>query len=178
MLKILRIIPWIFLSIFVVLAAATANPCSTSNEPEKETQLSQKKRVLEWFKKYDEIRRDAEMSLTDKFQAMLMATGNPSKRNVALATKMAAKYKTAHAEIKNLEPIPESRELQDGYTEYFSEAYQLLDKHLKDQDVNPLNNKSFLRVKQHLEKLDNKNKKIDEDLRKEFHIPKHRRREI
>lgn len=154
---------------------AAAHPeVSSALDPVYELRHSRKGQVVEWFKKYDEIRRDAEMSLADKFQAMLLATGSPGKRNVTVASHMAVKYSVALAEIKRLEPIPETKELQEGYTEYFSRAYKLLQDELNGQELKPLNDKNFLEVKHQLERLDGKNKKLDDQLRKEYGIPKHR----
>ena len=154
---------------------ASANPDVTSAlDPVYELKHSRKGHVVDWFKKYDQIRRDAEMSLADKFQAMLLATGSPGKRNVTVASHMAVKYSVALAEVKRLEPLPETKDLQDGYTEYFHRAYKLLQEALNDQELKPLNSKSFIDMKHQLEELDHKNKKLDDSLRKEYGIPKHR----
>lgn len=163
------------LILFTQVSRAAASPdVSGALDPVYELKHSRKKQVVEWFKEYDQIRRDAEMSLADKFQAMLLTTGSPGKRNVALSTRMAEKYRTALAEIRRMESLPETRELQEGYTEYFSKAYALLQEHLDGQDPGALNNKNFIQMKEQLESLDSKNKKMDDDLRKEYGIPKHR----
>jgi hypothetical protein len=164
----------------IVFVAATVGPAlsddsdSGQSDPVSETKVTRKHKIVEWFKKYDQIRREAEMSLADKFQALLMATGDPGKRAFNLASRMSTKYKRALAEIKKLKPEPETKDLQEGYTEYFVKARQVLEEHLAPDSPTRISNKSLEEVRKNLEELDHKNKQLDDDLRKEFHIPKHR----
>lgn len=175
-----RLVSNLLLIAFLIAAAsATATKSSAGellaqSEAALEQPLERKKKVSDWFKKYDQIRRDAEMSLADRFQAMLMSAGEPNRRSVSFATRMLDKYRVALSEIKRLEPTTETRELQEGYTTYFAEATKLLETTLSEQNSSPLNSKSFLEVKKNLEDLDSKNKQIDAELRKEYDIPKHR----
>lgn len=148
--------------------------------PSERTAAQQKKfvkknpAVTEWFRKYDQIRRDAEETTKDKYQSLFLGEGKPDRNNAALAVRMFNKYNIALAAIKQLQPTPETRELQKGYTEYFKSARQLFADFLKAQKVVPFNNKPLLPAKNRLVALDKTNKKLDEQLRKQYGIPRHK----
>lgn len=128
----------------------------------------------EWFSRYDQIRRGAEMTMADKFQSLLLASKRPEKRNAALASRMIQKYTTALTEMKQLESIPETKELQDGYIEYFNTARQIFSGYLDAQHQVPFTNQSLMPPKKKLEELDKKNKTLDADLRQRYLITKHK----
>lgn len=96
------------------------------------------------------------------------------KNNAALAERMIKKYTVATSEIKQLRPTPETRELQRGYTEYFSSARLLFTDFLKAERTVPFSIKQLTPAKNRLETLDKNNKRIDAELRKKFGIPKHK----
>ncbi len=130
--------------------------------------------VREWFDKYDEIRRDAEMTMADKWQSMLLQARKPEPKNAALAKRMSSKYSRALSAMKRLGSPPETKALQVGYIEYFSTARQLFEDYLVAQNAVPFTNQSLVPTKKKLEVLDKRNKQIDDVLRREYFIKKHR----
>jgi hypothetical protein len=130
--------------------------------------------VSEWFDKYDQIRRDAEMTMGDKWQSLLLQAKKPEPNNAALATRMSKKYSRALSEMKKLGSTPETKALQVGYIEYFVTARQLFEDYLVAQKEVPFTNQSLVPTKKKLEVLDKRNKEIDDGLRKRHIIRKHR----
>ncbi|MBX9879958.1 MAG: hypothetical protein K2Y22_15985 [Candidatus Obscuribacterales bacterium] len=130
--------------------------------------------VIEWFKRYDQIRCEAECTAKDKCQMLFLGEHKADKNNAALAERMIKKYTVATSEIKQLRPTPETRELQRGYTEYFSSARLLFTDFLKAERTVPFSIKQLTPAKNRLETLDKNNKRIDAELRKKFGIPKHK----
>lgn len=173
---------------FLLIGSASASPDS-STSPEKhsdehhqheehhlhnESDRLQKRNVSEWFKKYDQIRRDAEMSMGDRFQVMLMATGMPEKRSITIAARMIDKYKIALVAMKSLKYIEETKELQDGYIKYFDSALHVLRHYVEERKDPHFKAQPFFEVEKELQDLDKSNKTLDEHLRKEHSIPKHK----
>lgn len=130
--------------------------------------------VTNWFAAYDQIRRDAEMSMRDKVQARSLSASKPSKKNVELASRMLEKYTIALAAMKELTPVPETKDLHDGYTEYFGQARELFSDFIVEQEKVPFSNQKLVSAKKKLEELDSKNKMLDKELRQKFNIPKHK----
>jgi hypothetical protein len=130
--------------------------------------------VKDWFDKYDQIRRDAEMTTGEKWQAMRLNSDKPQKKNAGLASKMLAKYTAAHSAMKQLSPIPETRELQERYTEYFSKASQLFSDFVDAQTKVPYPSESLSSGRKELEVFDKSNKILDKDLRTKYSISKHK----
>ncbi len=129
--------------------------------------------VTEWFKEYDEIRRSAESTKSEKFQAMSFGKNEPNKENTELATRMLEKYSAAANAMKQLQPTPETKELQEGYTQYFSAGRQLFADFLEAQKVVPFRKTALLADKKKMQNVDKINKRIDAKLRRQFKIPKH-----
>jgi hypothetical protein len=130
--------------------------------------------VAKWFSRYDQIRRNAEMTMGDKLQSLFLLAKNPEQKNAALASRMIEKYTTSLFEMKELESIPETSELQDGYIQYFSAARQLFSDYLDAQKEVPFTNQSLFPSRKKLEELDKTNKRLDDVLRKKYIIAKHR----
>jgi hypothetical protein len=173
-------IPVILCAVASLLASVQATP-EIMDSASASTQSSQKRgvrhrstQVIKWFKKYDQIRRDAEMTWGDKWQSRLLAAAKPETRNAALASRMIKKYTTALSAMKELPPLAETRELQEGYIQYFSMARQLFADYLAAQKVVPFTNQSLFPTKKKLEELDKTNKKLDSTLRKQYAITKHK----
>jgi len=138
-------------------------------------QLRQKSiTVPEWFARYDQIRRDAEMSIGDKWQSLSLLEKKPDQKNAALASRMLKKYATALSQIKELGSPPETQQLQTGYIEYFTTARQLFANYVAAQKEVPFTNQSLAPSKKKLEELDKKNKMLDDQLRKKYLIGKHK----
>ncbi len=130
--------------------------------------------VTEWFKKYDQIRREAEETTRDKYQSLFLGESKPDKKNAELASRMVEKYAVALAAMKRLPSPPETKQLHNGYIEYFGSARQLFIDFLKGQKIVPYSVKRFAPAKNRLEALDKTNKRIDGELRKTYGIPKHK----
>jgi hypothetical protein len=130
--------------------------------------------VKDWFAKYDQIRRDAEMTTGDKMQAMRLNADKPNKKNAELASKMLAKYTASHSAMKELPPIPETSELHERYTEYFCRARQLFSDFVDAQAKVPYPSESLSAARKELEVFDKSNKILDKDLRTKYSISKHK----
>lgn len=114
------------------------------------------------------------MTLGDKFQSLLLSASKPEKKNAALATRMLKKYTTSLSAMKELTAIPETKDLQDSYIEYFSTARRLFSDYLDAQTKVPFTNESLVLTKKKLEELDKKNKLLDKELREMYMINKHK----
>jgi hypothetical protein len=159
-------------------AFAEPRTSGTESAAEARTEKNQAQQqsitAAEWFTRYDEIRRRAEMTIVEKLQSFGLAFKKADKRNAALASRMIRKYTTALSAMKELESTPETKELQDGYIEYFTAARQLMTDCLDVQEQVPSTNQSLMSTKRELEELDKKNKKLDAELRRKYVISKHK----
>lgn len=177
----------------LILCAALAISCGSGGLPTyaKNRQLafaslaqpSDNRAVSDWFRQYDRIRKNAQMSPEDKsLSRKLLGKGlNPlasdEDRSAArtLVTKMVSKYAVALNEIHRLRPIPQTRSLQSGYTRFFSEAHDLFTTYLSLQNnlfgSKKGNCKTMIEKKHVLDDLDHQNKDLDEQLRKRYNIP-------
>ncbi len=130
--------------------------------------------VTDWFAKYDQIRRDAEMTMGDKLQARSLSSNKPSKKNAELASRMLKKYTIALSAMKELPSLPETKDLHEGYTDYFGEARELFSDFLDEQEKVPFSSQGLVAAKKKLEALDAKNKLLDKELRQKYNIAKHK----
>jgi hypothetical protein len=173
-------IPLISCTIACLLIPALADSKTFSAESVAETNSGNSQvhqqciTVAEWFRRYDEIRRRAEMTRSEKLQSFGLVSKRPDKRNAALASHMIQKYTMAVSAMKELESTPKTRELQNGYIEYFTTARKLMTDYLDAQEQVPITNQDLMMTKGNLEEVDKKNKKLDAELRKQFAIPRHK----
>ncbi len=135
--------------------------------------------IVEWFDKYDQIRNDAEMSLIEKLKYG-SALKKALKSGATLSTgaekfvkRMVEKYATAGAALSALTSPPEVRALQQGYVQYFNEMEKSFSECLISGEVKSADLAAKASAKERIENLDDANKKLDENLRKKFDIPKH-----
>ena len=147
-------------------------------------------RVGDWFQRYDQIRHEAQMSeserersrvlMTNSIAASFMqsASGDQDKAAASsLLRKMVERYRRAISQISDLPSIPETKTLQQGYTQYFRNAGDLFGDYLKvqnsilatDANGNPILGQLQQR-KSDLETLDGANKELDAKLRQKFKI--------
>ncbi|MBX3150161.1 hypothetical protein KF728_08450 [Candidatus Obscuribacterales bacterium] len=135
--------------------------------------------ITEWFDKYDQIRNDAEMSLVEKLKygsalkKALKSGGTLSTSAEKFVKRMVEKYATAAAALSALTPPPEVRALQQGYVQYFNEMEKSFSECLNSGEVKSTDLAAKASAKERIENLDDANKKLDENLRKKFDIPKH-----
>lgn len=151
-------------------SAGAAAEGSSQKQQASESNLA----VKDWFAKYDQIRRDAEMTFGEKLQAMRLNAYKPQMKNAELASKMLARYTNALSAMKQLSPIPETLELQERYTEYFSKASQLFSDFVDAQTKEPYPSESLAAERKELEIFDKSNKVLDKELRTKYSISKHK----
>ncbi|MBX9952582.1 MAG: hypothetical protein K2Y39_25640, partial [Candidatus Obscuribacterales bacterium] len=149
--------------------------------------------IQEWFHRYDNVRRQAQMSPAEKARADglmskgmgglgAMLAGDEKMATQNLLTKMVGKYQTAAEQMKSLPLFRETEQLHRGYYQYFSDARQLFSDYLRVQSnlfaMDETTGKPVAGLlmgrKQNLEQLDMNNKALDEQLRQQFNIPPYR----
>jgi len=188
--------PCILLTFLVLLfaswALAISAPCAQGNEINDSagataitsitSESEQKDAVVDWFKKYDQIRRDAELNFLEKFQTMSFWDKNVDhaavlrKRDQEFVERMSAKYARAVEEMRNLPEVLATKELQDGYIDYFDQVHQIFTAYLKNSTAGetPFSHSTMRERRSALEELDLNNKKLDSELRQKFGIARHR----
>lgn len=148
-------------------------------------------KVAEWFQKYDQVRRRAQMSpqekersgrlLTQGLAASVFKSADSEQDRLAseaLLKKMVDRYVKAQADMDALTPPNETKKLHQGYTQYFRDAGSLFSDYLKiqgnlfatDSSGNSILGQLQAR-KAALEQLDVTNKDLDGKLREKFGIP-------
>ncbi|HEY9870865.1 MAG TPA: hypothetical protein V6D08_16995 [Candidatus Obscuribacterales bacterium] len=99
-------------------------------------------RVRDWFSRYDQIRRQAQMTPQERQRAdtllsrgMAILMPGPDKDDARqILTMLVNKYQTATQAMKQLPLIPETQDLHRGYYQYFNNARQLFTDYLRVQD--------------------------------------------
>jgi hypothetical protein len=145
--------------------------------------------IKDWFSKYDEIRRSAQMNPTDRQKAdtmlskgLSMFVPGPEKLDTQqLLQKLQVKNSAAAEQMKKLTLYPETEQLHRGYYRYFTDSQTLFGDYLKVQDnlmakdaTNTPIASQLMRRKKDLEELDISNKALDSQLRNQFGIPPYR----
>jgi hypothetical protein len=148
-------------------------------------------RVRDWFKGYDSIRRNAEMTSAEKgkSQQFLSDALNPNvsaaeKQSArALLRKQISRYAAALRGMRALPKLSETSSLSSGYYNYFRTASLLfsdLSKVLDNPMASDGGGKPVLMKlagrKSALESLDKSNKSLDRKLRKKYGIASYRGR--
>lgn len=169
-----------YFCIFLLSSVTCVTPTYAQSGSSPNTEIAQANQtVVEWFEKYDAIRRNAEMSAGDKLKhgnALKKALKSGDKISAGTKTfveKMRAKYEAAAAAIKQLPEIPETKELQEGYIQYFTDMEHSFAE-ITTQDVTPASSQTKAETKANLEKLSAKNKALDASLRTKYGIEKHK----
>ncbi len=149
--------------------------------------------IQEWFQRYDQVRRQSQMSPSEKQRADglmskgmtglgAMLAGDEKAATQNLLTKLVSKYQAAAEQMKQLPLYPETERLHRGYYQYFSDARRLFSDYLKvqsnlfamDEETGKPVASLLMARKQNLETLDMNNKALDEQLRQQFNIPLYR----
>lgn len=163
----------------LLLSSATSTlPGYAESTPASAENVQVNKAVTEWFEKYDAIRRDAEMSTGEKLKhgtALKKALKSNSKLSEGTKNfieKMRTKYEVAATAIKQLAEIPETKQLHEGYIQYFTDMEHSFAEILK-QDESPASTQSKVETKAKLDTLSAKNKTLDASLRQKYGIAKH-----
>lgn len=147
-------------------------------------------RVRDWFSRYDQIRRQAQMTPQERQRAdtllsrgMAILMPGPDKDDARqILTMLVDKYQTATQAMKQLPLIPETQDLHRGYYQYFNNARQLFTDYLRVQDNIFVTDAStgkpiagqLLQRKAMLEQLNQQIQKLDEQLRSQLGIPPYR----
>lgn len=176
-----QILKYVFMPLLCMLMLSA--PCMTTPvfaDSSSESEDNQK-RISDWFEVYDEIRRDAEMTTGEKLKygnslkKSLKSGEKLSESTKEFAEKMREKYEAAAAATKKLSEIPETKELQEGYSQYFSDMEHSFAEMTKP-DVAEVSAQTKAETKAKLEKLTAENKALDARLRAKYGIAKHKHR--
>ncbi|HEY9792153.1 MAG TPA: hypothetical protein V6D22_17240 [Candidatus Obscuribacterales bacterium] len=143
------------------------------------TQPSGHGKIVQWFTRYDAIRRQAQMTPEEKMTSgklmteMFTGAGSGDKaEGKALLSKMVSRYTVATKQLNSLPPTPQTVELQKGYVDYFTTGRAFFSKYLHALDSNQSDNAmDNLRVDRlRMASLDMSNKSLDKKLRAQFGI--------
>ena len=145
--------------------------------------------IGQWFYRYDQIRRGAQMNPQERVRAdNLMSKGlsivvpGPEKAITGqLLVKLVNRNKVAADQMKLLPLYKETEQLHRGYYQYFASAQSLFSDYLKVQNDILARDQSGRMIagqlmgrKQELASLDENNKALDAQLRQQFGIPAYR----
>jgi small-conductance mechanosensitive channel len=161
-------------------AAATAGATATAAPSDSRDQ------VQAWFAQYDQIRREAEMSMQEKFQAHSLFSKiadekrplNVNEKSEEFAIKMMDRYAEAAKKVTDLPELAATAELQKGYEEFFSKSSRLFHHLLSAKKGNEkiATREEVQAKREELTSLDKKIKEMDAKLRTKFSIRAHRHR--
>jgi len=142
-------------------------------------------KVQDWFGKYDNIRRQAQMSPQERARSDAMMSkglsmfvaGDEKTEMQAFLRKLVQKNTAAADQLKQMPLYPETEKLHRGYYQYFTQAARVFNDYITVQN-NPLaadaQGKSvaagLLQGKSNLEMIDQNNKALDAQLRQQFNI--------
>lgn len=137
------------------------------------------KRVSDWFSKYDQIRRAAQMSPEEKAKAHKLMTaaltGNPADKAAAknMLSSMSSRYQRAISSLRSLSTVPETSKLHSGYLRYFQTGNDFFQQYqrLIAKNINPTAIQGLDSSRKQLGLLDVSNKLLDKKLRKQYNIP-------
>lgn len=146
-------------------------------------------KVGQWFQKYDEVRRKAQMNPNEKQQADgILGKGLsilwPGQDKIAareIMSKLVTRYDIAVKSLESLQSTPETKRLHQGYYQYFATARGLFSDYLKVQDnlMAKDNNgqpimSQLMQRKVALESLEHACKELDATTRAQYGIPAYR----
>ncbi|MGD9680007.1 MAG: hypothetical protein AB7W16_02380 [Candidatus Obscuribacterales bacterium] len=163
------------------------NQAESQQESQQETRpATEPKLIAEWFGRYDQIRRQAQMNPQEKNRAnellskglSIIIPGQEKETTRKLLTSLVSRYQTASEQMKLLPLYHETEQLHRGYYQYFTSAGALFSDYLKvqgnilvpDASGNPLAS-TLMPRKQGLENLEQQVKALDGNLRARFGIP-------
>jgi len=146
-----------------------------------------REQVQAWFAQYDQIRREAEMSMQEKFQAHSLFSKiayekgplSVNEKSEEFAKKMMDRYAEAAKKVTDLPKLAATAELQKGYEEFFSKTSHLFHYLLpaKKKGNEKIATREEVQAKrEELPSLDKKIKEMDAKLRTKFSIRAHRHR--
>lgn len=145
----------------------------------------EKEQVQAWFSQYDQIRREAEMTMQQKFQAHSLfskvAEGKKdalqNEKSEEFAQTMMDTYAGAASKIRNLPELAATVELQHGYEDFFMRSSKLFKNFIsaKKKGNEKIASKEEVQAKrEELITLDKKIKALDAKLRLKFGVKAHK----
>ncbi|MCA9801034.1 MAG: hypothetical protein KC777_03560 [Cyanobacteria bacterium HKST-UBA02] len=168
-----------------VIQQSFQQPAQPQSQPEQRP-ATDPKLIEEWFGRYDQIRRQAQMNPQEKNRAnellskglSIIIPGQEKETTRKLLSSLVSRYQTASEQMKLLPLYHETEQLHRGYYQYFSTAGALFADYLKvqgnilvpDASGNPLAS-TLMPRKQGLENLEQQVKALDGNLRARFGIP-------
>lgn len=165
------------------------SPQFSGQMPSSAARNTSSQQLRQWFSAYDMVRKQAQMSPTEKDRAdNLLSQGlsvfvpGPNKMQAQkLLTGLVDKYQVAINKMKAMPLYPETEKLHRGYYQYFSDAKTLFSDYLRVQDnlmVKDEHGKGIMPQlmarKANLENLEMQIKQLDSQLRGQFGIAPYR----
>jgi hypothetical protein len=165
------------------------SPQFAGQTPSSAVRNTSSQQLRQWFSAYDMVRKQAQMSPTEKDRAdNLLSQGlsvfvpGPNKMQAQkLLTGLVDKYQVAINKMKAMPLYPETEKLHRGYYQYFSDAKTLFSDYLRVQDnlmVKDEHGKGIMPQlmarKANLESLEMQIKQLDSQLRGQFGIAPYR----
>lgn len=173
------------LSMTVSMPAQAQYMGDTAASPGAGAHQTNSKEIQDWFAKYDNVRRQAQMNPAERARAdgmmskglSVIMPGAEKTEMQAFLTKLVARNNNAANELKGLPLYKETEQLHRGYYKYFTTARDLFNDYIKVQDNlfavdasgSPIAKNLVVR-KQELEQIDQMNKALDAQLRQKFGI--------
>jgi hypothetical protein len=179
----------ISLSLLLIQSCFTGSAQATTPSKHLAAVPSNPNRVSSWFESYDAIRRQAQLSPSERAEAdallskgLAIMTPGPDKDAAhVLLQKMVGNYQVATAAMGGLPSLPETEPLRQGYYQYFSTAKNLFGDYLTVQDnffAQDANGKpviqSLIERKEQLEQLNSYVHDLDAKTRAQYNIPPYR----
>ncbi len=140
-----------------------------------------------WFTQYDEIRKQSQMSDSERSLAddmlrhplQVLVSERDRQDAHSLLESLTSRYRVAYQQIGELPHRPETQQLQNGYARYFRDARSLFSDALQLQESPFARDRSsglsaleqLRERKDSLEELQLTLKAIDKRTREEFNIP-------
>jgi hypothetical protein len=142
------------------------------------SRLSGRQRTVAWFTRYDNIRREAQMTPAEKalvlklWATSYVASDRDTRDARSILTSMVNRYDHAYKKLSALPEIPETRNLHRGYLSYFKKAHSDFSRYLDSLESDSIQAAvaQMQAGRQELAAIDVQNKSLDRKLRERFHI--------
>lgn len=155
-----------------------------------QTQATDANSLKSWFARYDQVRRQAQMTPVERGKAdnllsnglAVFVPGEEKNQAQKLLRGLVAKYQVAVNEMKLLPLYPETEQLHRGYYQYFNDARALFNDYLRVQDNIMVKDErtgkslmsELMQRKANLENLEHQVKDLDQNLRNQLGIQPYR----
>lgn len=138
--------------------------------------------IRSWFRQYDRIRKEAQMTFPEKLQAAHLLNRGlsrlKSEYEVSYArtfiSTMVDRYERAEKDLVGLAEVAQTHELQQGYERYFHDARAFFSDYISFQEQQAQEgnaaHQNLVDEKEKLASLDRDNKELDAILRHQYHI--------